>query len=402
MPLKLWRRHVPGCPGLDKKRSHDYVKCACPIWVDGELNGRRHRRSMKTCDWYRASKRRDALESPESRAARPMVDAIATWEAQLSLAEGTEQKYKRLMRYLGDFCTERKIEMVPELTLEELDTFRTSRIVRPRRPAGAEGQEPAEDGRPISRVTSGKELSTLRQFLRFCQERGWVQVNWAARIKMPKARPAEVEPYSAKEIAAMLAACDGIGQSAYERLRARALVLWLRHTALRITDAYTLHRDRILPGGAEGFQIRLYTRKTGGHVMLPILNELKAALDVLPIPIRGDGKQEDQGFYFWTGRGTRQSAREIAWRLLKSVFEKAGIKNGKPHRFRHTLATDILARGGTMADAADVLAITEAIARKHYAKWSPARQERIATIMKAVQFGTFLAQSQETPSNRVN
>jgi hypothetical protein len=49
-----------------------------------------------------------------------MVDAIATWEAQLSLAEGTEQKYKRLMRYLGDFCTERKIEMVPELTLEEL------------------------------------------------------------------------------------------------------------------------------------------------------------------------------------------------------------------------------------------------------------------------------------------
>ena len=40
--------------------------------------------------------------------------------------------------------------------------------------------------------------------------------------------------------------------------------------------------------------------------------------------------------------------------------------------------------------------------QKHYAKWSPARQERIATIMKAVQFGTFLAQSQETPSNCVN
>jgi integrase len=357
---------------------------------------------MKTRDWYRASKRRDALESPESRAARPMVDAIAAWEAQLSLAEGTEQKYKRLMRYLGDFCAERRIEMVPELTLEELDAFRASRIVKPRRSAGAKGPEPAEDGRPISRVTSGKELSTLRQFCRFCQERGWVQVNWAARIKMPKARPAEVEPYTPRDVVAMLAACDSVGQSAYERLRARALILLLRHTALRITDAYTLQRSRILPDGEAVWQIRLYTRKTGGHVLLPIPKELKAALDSLPVPMREDGSQVDAGYYFWTGRGTRQSAREIAWRLLKSVFEKAGIKNGKPHRFRHTLATDILARGGTMSDVADVLAISEAVARKHYAKWSPARQERITTIMKAVQFGTILAQSQETASNRVN
>lgn len=55
-----------------------------------------------------------------------------------------------------------------------------------------------------------------------------------------------------------------------------------------------------------------------------------------------------------------------------------------------------------MADVADVLAITEAIARKHYAKWSPARQERITAIMKAVQFGTVLAQSPQRPSKRVN
>jgi hypothetical protein len=51
------------------------------------------------------------------------------------------------------------------------------------------------------------------------------------------------------------------------------------------------------------------------------------------------------------------------------------------------MATDILARGGTMADVADVLGISEHIARKHYAKWSAARQGRIATIMRAVQGG---------------
>jgi hypothetical protein len=54
------------------------------------------------------------------------------------------------------------------------------------------------------------------------------------------------------------------------------------------------------------------------------------------------------------------------------------------HRFRHTLATGLLARGGTMAD---VLGISEHIARRHYAKWSAARQERISTIMRLVHGG---------------
>lgn len=43
--------------------------------------------------------------------------------------------------------------------------------------------------------------------------------------------------------------------------------------------------------------------------------------------------------------------------------------------------------GGTMADVADVLGISEYIARRHYAKWSPARQQRISSIMPLVQSG---------------
>ena len=73
--------------------------------------------------------------------------------------------------------------------------------------------------------------------------------------------------------------------------------------------------------------------------------------------------------------------------MLAPVFRKAKIAGAHAHRFRHTLATDILARGGTMADVADVLGISEHIARRHYAKWSAARQERIATIMRLVHGG---------------
>jgi predicted transcriptional regulator len=60
------------------------------------------------------------------------------------------------------------------------------------------------------------------------------------------------------------------------------------------------------------------------------------------------------------------------------------VPKAHAHRFRHTLATEILISGGTEQDVADVLGISPAIVRKHYAKWTPARQERITTLLKAV------------------
>ena len=50
------------------------------------------------------------------------------------------------------------------------------------------------------------------------------------------------------------------------------------------------------------------------------------------------------------------------------------------HR-RHTLATEILEMGGTFEEAADILGDTEAIIRKHYAKWSAGRQARISNLL---------------------
>jgi integrase len=61
-----------------------------------------------------------------------------------------------------------------------------------------------------------------------------------------------VVPYTPQQVAAMLAACDKIGVRSYERLRARALELLLRHTGLRISDAYTLERSRVRDDGQGG------------------------------------------------------------------------------------------------------------------------------------------------------
>lgn len=44
--LKPWRRHFPDCDYVELGR--EYVKCSCPIWVDGMLDGKRVRRSLDT------------------------------------------------------------------------------------------------------------------------------------------------------------------------------------------------------------------------------------------------------------------------------------------------------------------------------------------------------------------
>ena len=65
-------------------------------------------------------------------------------------------------------------------------------------------------------------------------------------------------------------------------------------------------------------------------------------------------------------------------RTLSAVFRISGVPGACSHRFHHTLATEVLEMGGSFEEVADILGDTEAIVRKHYAKWSAGRQARIS------------------------
>jgi len=73
-----------------------------------------------------------------------------------------------------------------------------------------------------------------------------------------------------------------------------------------------------------------------------------------------------------------------ARRTLETVYTKSGVQRACSHRFRHTLATEILEMGGTFEEAADILGDTEAIVRKHYAKWSAGRQARTSDLLERI------------------
>jgi integrase/recombinase XerC len=286
----------------------------------------------------------------------------------------TIRKYRNALNKLKDFCETAQIDSVGELSAERLDAFRSGRSLKP--------------------VTAAKELEILRPFLGFCLDRNWTPENAARKIKAPRnIKPNEVVPFTPAEVTAIIDACQSFGQSAYERTRARAMILVLRYTALRIGDVALLARDRISRDGYR-WRIFLRTEKTGHPVFLPVPADMKAALDILPSP---KGATSDSRYFFWSGLGSEKCMKANADRTLHAVFKKSGIARAHAHRFRHTLATELLGRGASFEDVADVLGNSPEIVRKHYAKWSPARQARIDDLMERVHSGTEYA-VREKPS----
>ena len=190
----------------------------------------------------------------------------------------------------------------------------------------------------------------------------------------------KVVPYTKEEVAAILSACEEIGQEPYERLRAKAILLVMRHTGLRISDVLMLRKDQVRNG-----VVQLFTKKTGGHLLLPVPSELQEVLDSLPLP---HGASRETGYFFFNGKSKPKALLNNAERLLLSVFTKSKVKEAHAHRFRHTLATELPGRGATEQDVADILGISPTIVRKHYGKWSQVRQNRIFELMRQYQEAT--------------
>jgi site-specific recombinase XerD len=315
------------------------------------------------------------LEDPHTTLLKPVEEAIEAYKRHIaSLASTTRRKYSSTLKQFAAYLVTEQVRHLADIDVAALDGYRATRQLQP--------------------ATIAKEFTILKLFFAFALKRRWIEENPADEIELPSNfKPKEVVPYEPNEIMRMLSACDAIGNSAYERLRARALILLLRYTGLRISDAATLAKDRIQNG-----RVYLRTHKTGGLVFLKIPKILEEALAALPPP-RGAGEQPR--YFFWNGVCLRQTIVDMARRTLASVFKRSGVKGAHPHRFRHTLATEILARGDSDQDVAMILGISPAIVRQHYAKWSPARQERIDQVILRVHAEAFGAEP-EPPKERVN
>ena len=152
--------------------------------------------------------------------------------------------------------------------------------------------------------------------------------------------------------------------------------LLLRHTALRGFDATDLRwsdvdlKDRMLS--------RL-THKRGKQVWIPLHTELLFALEAefaKRNPRTGDHVllNPDTG---------RPMSRPRLYERMLALGQRAEVTRAHPHRFRDTLAVDMLLKGASPYDVAKTLGDTVQVVEDHYAPYVKELRERTRRIMES-------------------
>ncbi len=363
--LYLVRLHSDRCSSREKGQR--FLNCKCPLGLDGQLNGQRFRKALGTRSLEKAYRKLAHYEKPDHQEPQKLDAAIAAFYLFKSdVGHGTRRNQRRALDRFLLVAKTKGFTCVPDIQVDTIDFFRSKREISP--------------------LTWTKELAILRSFFSFCESRRWIDFNPAKLVRSPQVKPKPKEPFTEQEVTEILASCEKLGRDSYERLRARAIVLLLRYTGLRISDVATLRRDKV-----RDQRIHLYTLKNGKPVFLPIPDLVEKALRSLPDP---KGTNRESKYFFWSGNGTTRALIRSVTRTMTRVFEISAVPGAHAHRFRHTLATALLEKGWTTEDVAIVLGSTPTIIHKHYAQWSIQRQERIASLVQDVWSVRFLSGSQ--------
>lgn len=343
--------------------------CECPVWCDGMLNGRRIRKSLGTTDWARALRRlqnweRGADTSPEISFAAPNMERAMTMFLSVcgsrNLKESTVASYYRTITHL--LTAVGKDRQVASITVEMLGTYRASRKIKPR--------------------TWRKEIEYLRAFFSYCVDREWCTSNPAKKLRMPLVEDIATLPFTGEEVDALLAACDkmrGMWQddTPLVRQRARALLLVLLYSGLRIGDVAKMRRSQLEASG----HLVLRTMKNNVPVKVLLHPDAAAALRALPAP-GGNPK-----YFFWSGNGQIDNCSKSLRLTVARVGRVANV-HAHPHRFRDTFAVELITNGADLRTVQMLLGHRSIkTTERHYAHFVPAHQALLDSAASRLDFG---------------
>jgi integrase/recombinase XerD len=131
--LTIYRRHLKECEYRDEGRA--YVRCKCPIWIDGTLSGKRMLKSLNTRNWTQALEISRELELDGQvqvkTAEEPISLAIAADEfvadaKARELNERTIYKYEFLFEQLRAFGETEGVPYLNQLDVRLLRKFRAT------------------------------------------------------------------------------------------------------------------------------------------------------------------------------------------------------------------------------------------------------------------------------------
>jgi len=356
--LTLYRRHKESCKSAADRY---YRKCRCAVWCEGTVEGKYLRQSLKTRSWERGEDLKRELEDgaveKKSITIEHALEAfIQDCEAR-NLNRSTLNKYRLLEKKMRAYAHGAGYVLLSGIESSIVRAFRESWKLSPR--------------------SASRVLERLRAFFNFCIQNEWITKNPAKLIKAPLVRDKQVQPFSRAEQAKILEIAYRLSASQEPPTpktlpvhpKTGTFAKLLLHSGLRITNAAMLTKDHLVNG-----RLFVTTEKSYKLVSVPLPPDLLHELEQIP-----------QHNLFQSPEGSQRGETvSDYWRdQLIKVFKRAGIK-GHPHRFRHSLAVNMLSTGSSVEDVAAVLGNSPAIVSKHYSAWVQARQDRIdVQIQKA-------------------
>lgn len=216
----------------------------------------------------------------------------------------------------------------------------------------------ADRGRPYGVVARAHIVGSVRCLLRWALSTGRLDRDLSAGIlKPPGTKRSIPRGVAAEQVAALLAVCDpttAIGA------RDRALVLMLVRLGLRAGEAARLTLDDI--DWASG---KLRVTGKGREHVLPLPVDVGQALEAW-LRLRPDAL--DRAVFVRTRAPRQMMTTSGTSGIIARLSGLAGIDPIHAHRLRHTAAMDVLAAGGTLSEAKELLGHVYTVTTMTYAK----------------------------------
>lgn len=271
------------------------------------------------------------------------------------LRASTITRYNHTIREFQLFLTEIGIKLLHEISSAQIEAFRVWRAARAKNRKNCRGL----NGLAL-------DIAILHRIFAFALKRKLIAENPVQMEESPGDNPERgAEPYTGNELSLMKAHAD----------RDLLAFLLLRWTGLRGSDIVTLRWSDVL---LDRNEIERVTQKRGRRVILPIHAELQFALEVE----RNRRKPPASEFVLLNPATARPMTRPRLYQRIRALGRRAGVVDARPHRFRDTLAVDMLARGANPYDVAKMLGDTIDTVEKHYTPFVKELRERVRKILE--------------------
>jgi site-specific recombinase XerD len=290
----------------------------------------------------------DQLSRPDDTNRTPVATAIAEFIAYTKdggSKDSTLSKYQTLMDQLQAFADWKGYRYIQEFDQDAVKEFRNSwedaKAGYKRLHLNSKG---FQTWSKVSVETAKRQAKTLRYLFDLCIIRKWMTENPTTVLRFPKApnkgrkKKEDVKYLTPNQMTDVLWAVDKLERMPPEnKARLKALILTMRWTGLRISDAVVLTDRKIV-----GDVLYVETKKSSTDVQIPLPPELMDAIKLLEI--------YDGGFLFWNRRSEGSDSQTPLHNfsaLIAKVMKKAGVRlAGKlAHRFRNTFAVGLIEKG---------------------------------------------------------